>query len=480
MNLYQHTARELSRMLREKECSAREILQSVFDRIDACDEKVGAYLTLDREGALAAAGRVDEKIAAGEEPGPLAGIPVAVKDNICTKGLLTTCASRMLYNFVPPYNATVMEKLETAGCVVPGKVNMDEFAMGSSCETSYFKKTHNPHDLDRVPGGSSGGSAAAVAAGEAVLSLGSDTGGSIRQPASCCGVIGLKPTYGRVSRYGLVAFASSLDQIGPLARDVRGCAAVYQEIAGHDPRDATSSPAPVEDCLQDLEKGAAGLRAALPREALELAGPDARRCTLEAARALEQLGARVEEISLPFWKDMLPAYYVLSSAEASSNLARYDGVRYGRRAQGAGSWQELMRRSRSEGFGREVKRRILLGTFVLTKERFEAYYARAQRVRQAAAAGLAGALGRCGLLLTPTSPEGPWQRGRSLPPASAYQADLFTVPASMAGLPALSLPFGTDGEGLPVGVQLIGRAFEEKLLLQAAFALEEAGKGAGL
>lgn len=468
----------LSRALKTRAVSAREAALACLREVERREPGLHAFLTVTEEEALAQADWVDARRAAGEPLSPLAGIPFGLKDNICTRGIRTTCASRMLESFVPPYSAAAAERLSQS--VLLGKLNMDEFGMGNSTQCSAFGGTANPWDETRVPGGSSGGAAAAVAAGEVLFALGSDTGGSVRQPAAFCGVTGLKPTYGRVSRYGLVAFASSLDQIGPLARDVRGCAAVYQEIAGHDPRDATSSPAPVEDCLQDLEKGAAGLRAALPREALELAGPDARRCTLEAARALEQMGARVEEISLPFWKDMLPAYYVLSSAEASSNLARYDGVRYGRRAQGAGSWQELMRRSRSEGFGREVKRRILLGAFVLTKERFEAYYARAQRVRQAAAAGLAGVLGRCDLLLTPTSPEGPWQRGRSLPPASAYQADLFTVPASMAGLPALSLPFGTDREGLPVGVQLIGRAFEEKLLLQAAFALEEAGKGAGL
>ena len=473
MNLYQHTARELSRMLREKECSAREILQSVFDRIDACDEKVGAYLTLDREGALAAAGRVDEKIAAGEEPGPLAGIPVAVKDNICTKGLLTTCASRMLYNFVPPYNATVMEKLETAGCVVPGKVNMDEFAMGSSCETSYFKKTHNPHDLDRVPGGSSGGSAAAVAAGEAVLSLGSDTGGSIRQPASCCGVIGLKPTYGSVSRYGLVAFASSLDQIGPMGRCVEDVAALYSAICGRDPMDATTACREYPDFAALLKGDVKGLRIGIPKEYF---GPgvdeDVKNQVHQALGELEAAGASLVELSLPSTDYALSAYYIISSAEASSNLARFDGVKYGYRAESFDGLTDMYEKTRSQGFGDEVKRRIMLGTFVLSSGYYDAYYNKAKLFQKALRNEFSQAFQSCDIIATPTAPGIAFRLGENIgDPLKMYASDVCTVAVNIAGLPGLSVPCGTS-QGMPVGLQFIGPRFSEERLFDAAYAFQ--------
>ena len=473
MELYQYTGKELGQKLRAGECSARELLQSVFERIDACEEKVGAYLTLDREGAMAAAGKVDEALAAGEELPPLAGIPVAVKDNICTKGVLTTCASRMLYNFVPPYDATVVERLRAAGCVMPGKVNMDEFAMGSSCETSYFKKTHNPHDLDRVPGGSSGGSAAAVAAGEAVLSLGSDTGGSIRQPAACCGVIGLKPTYGSVSRYGLVAFASSLDQIGPMGRCVEDVAALYGAICGRDPMDATTARRGYPDFSAALKGEVKGLRVGIPREYF---GPGVdegvKERVWEAIRELEAAGAILVEVSLPGTDYALSAYYIISSAEASSNLARFDGVKYGFRAESFDGLTDMYEKTRSQGFGDEVKRRIMLGTFVLSSGYYDAYYNKAKRFQKAMREEFAQAFRSCDILATPTAPTVAFRLGENIgDPLKMYASDLCTVAVNIAGLPAVTLPCGLS-QGMPVGLQFIGPRFSEERLLDAAYAFQ--------
>ena len=473
MSLYRHTAKELHEKLLKKECSAAEIAQSVFARIDACEERVGAYVTLEREGAMAAAQAVDQKIAAGEEIGPLAGIPVAVKDNICTEGVLTTCSSRMLYNFKPPYNATAVEKLRGAGYVMTGKANMDEFAMGSSCETSYFKKTANPHDLARVPGGSSGGSAAAVAAGEAVLALGSDTGGSIRQPASLCGVIGLKPTYGSVSRYGLVAFASSLDQIGPFGRCVEDVAALYSVICGKDPMDATTARRDYPDFAAGLKGDVKGLRIGIPKEYF---GPgvdaEVKESVHTALAELEKAGAVLKELSLPGTDYALSAYYIISSAEASSNLARFDGVKYGYRAPEYDGLIDMYEKTRSQGFGDEVKRRIMLGTFVLSSGYYDAYYNKAKLFQKALRAEFAAAFEDCDLIATPTSPTVAFRLGENFgDPLKMYAADVCTIAVNIAGLPGLSMPCGIS-EGLPVGMQLIGPRFSEQRLFDAAYAFQ--------
>ena len=466
------SAGALARALRSRELSAREAALACLSRIEEREGTLRAFLTVTREEALAAAQRVDDRLAAGEELPPLAGIPMAVKDNLCTKGVRTTCGSRMLEHFVSPYDATAVARLREAGSVLLGKTNLDEFAMGCDTGTSAFGPTANSVDPSRVPGGSSGGSAAAVAAGEAFFALGSDTGGSVRQPAALCGVVGLRPTYGRLSRYGLTGFAPSLDQIGLLTRTVEDCAVLLETVAGFDPHDATSARPSPDGLARAVGEGVRGLSVALVRESEEEASPGVRRELLRAVRCLESHGARVDELSLPFLRDMLPAYHILSAAEASSNLARFDGVRYGFRAPDAENWQELIRESRSRGFGLEVKRRILLGTFVLTKERYEECYGRASHIRAATSAALREALERFDLLLLPASPEIAWKRGEKRDPISLYRSDLFTVPASIAGLPAVSVPFGTE-KGLPVGMQFVGRAFGEDMLLRAARVLEE-------
>lgn len=466
------SAGALARALRRRELSAREAALACLSRIEEREGTLRAFLTVTREEALAAAQRVDDRLAAGEELPPLSGIPMAVKDNLCTKGVRTTCGSRMLEHFVSPYDATAVARLREVGSVLLGKTNLDEFAMGCDTGTSAFGPTANPVDPSRVPGGSSGGSAAAVAAGEAFFALGSDTGGSVRQPAALCGVVGLRPTYGRISRYGLTGFAPSLDQIGLLTRTVEDCAVLLETVAGFDPHDATSARLSPDGLARAVGEGVRGLSVALVRESEEEASPGVRRELLRAVRCLESHGARVDELSLPFLRDMLPAYHILSAAEASSNLARFDGVRYGFRAPDAENWQELICESRSRGFGLEVKRRILLGTFVLTKERYEECYGRASRIRAATSAALREALERFDLLLLPASPEIAWKRGEKRDPISLYRSDLFTVPASIAGLPAVSVPFGTE-KGLPVGMQFVGRAFGEDMLLRAARVLEE-------
>jgi aspartyl-tRNA(Asn)/glutamyl-tRNA(Gln) amidotransferase subunit A len=472
--LWYKPAHELHRMLVRKEISATELANAYLDRLDQVEGKVRAFITFTRELALEQARAVDEKIAQGEAIPPLAGIPMALKDNLCTRGLRTTCASRMLAEWRPPYSATVVERLERQGMVLVGKTNMDEFAMGSSTENSAFFPTRNPWDLERVPGGSSGGSAAAVAASEAVYALGSDTGGSIRQPASFCGVVGLKPTYGRVSRYGLVAFASSLDQIGPLTRDITDCALVLGAIAGHDPRDSTSAPVPVPDYLASLEPdNLKGLRIGLPREYFSQGlDPEVEGVIRRTLRQLEELGAAVEETSLPHTPYALPAYYILAPAEASSNLARYDGVQYGFRSE-ASDLLEMYGRTRRLGFGPEVKRRIMLGTYALSAGYYDAYYLKALKVRRLIKEDFDRAFATYHVLATPTSPTVAFRLGEKITdPLAMYLSDLYTIPVNMAGLPGLSVPCGLSS-GLPVGLQLIGPPFSEPVLLRVGYAVEK-------
>ncbi|MDI6631227.1 MAG: Asp-tRNA(Asn)/Glu-tRNA(Gln) amidotransferase subunit GatA [Bacillota bacterium] len=472
-------AHELGRLLREKKVSAVELAGAVYSRIDAVESRVKAYLLTLKEEALNQARAVDAALASGEELLPLAGIPLAVKDNICLRGVETTCASKILKGFIPPYDATVIERLKEQRVVFTGKTNMDEFAMGSSTENSGFYPTANPWDLERVPGGSSGGSAAAVAAGEAVLALGSDTGGSIRQPASFCGVVGLKPTYGLVSRYGLVAFASSLDQIGPITRDVRDCALLLNAIAGHDPRDSTSAPQEVPDYTEFLVPDVRGFRIGIPREYVgEGIAPEVRAVLNRVVELLEGMGAEVEETSLPHVRYSLPAYYLIAPAEASSNLARYDGVRYGLRVP-AEDVVTMYKRTRSQGFGAEVKRRIMLGTYALSAGYYDAYYLKALKVRTLIRRDFDEAFKRFDLILSPTAPTPAFKIGEKVAdPLAMYLSDIFTLAVNLAGVPAISVPGGFAGH-LPVGVQFIGPPFAEGQLFRAAYALEqEAGLAA--
>lgn len=476
--LMNKTAAQLSEMLAQKQTSAVELTQAALDKTAAADKKVGAYITVAGEQALAAAKAIDERRAAGEELPALAGVPVAIKDNICTKGLLTTCASKMLSNFVPPYQATVIEKLTAQGAVIIGKCNMDEFAMGSSCENSAMKITHNPHNLEHVPGGSSGGSAAVVAAGEVPLSLGSDTGGSIRQPASFCGVVGLKPTYGAVSRFGLIAFASSLDQIGPFARTVEDAAMLMDAVTGHDPlHDSTSVKTPFEGSLRaNLNPDMQGLRIGLPKEYFGAGISDeVRQSVLAAADTYKSLGAEVFEISLPLVEYALPIYYILSSAEASSNLARFDGVKYGFRAEGCEDLLDIYVKSRSQGFGQEVQRRIMLGTYVLSSGYYDAYYKKARAAQRKVRAEFAEAFEKCDVILTPVAPTTAYPIGsRTTNPLEMYAGDICTVSINIAGLPALVQPCGFDSGKLPIGMQLIGPRFGEQTLMNAGLAFEQA------
>ncbi len=474
MELYYLTAHELHDLLVKKEISAEEICRAVFDRIDAVEDKIKAYVTLTRDRAFARAREIDRKIAAGEEVPPLAGIPVAIKDNMCTRGVRTTCSSKILYNFVPPYNATVVEKLEAAGTVMVGKTNMDEFAMGSSTENSGFFVTANPWDLERVPGGSSGGSAAAVAAGEAITALGSDTGGSIRQPAAFCGVVGLKPTYGAVSRYGLVAFASSLDQIGPFTRDVTDCALMLNAICGHDPLDSTSAPRDIPDFTSCLRDDVKGLKIGVPREYMgEGIDPAVKEIIGQAIELLASLGAEIEETTLPHSRYALPTYYLIAPAEASSNLARYDGVRYGYRAEDARDVVDMFMKTRSQGFGPEVKRRIMLGTYALSAGYYDAYYLKALKVRTLIKQDFDRAFEKFDVLLAPTAPSPAFKRGEKTgDPLQMYMSDICTLAVNLAGIPGISIPAGFV-DGLPVGLQLIGRPFGEGTLLRVAYTFEQ-------
>lgn len=473
MELYEKSAHELSEMLSKRECSSEEITLSVLDRAEATESQVGAYLTICREEALKKARELDERLTK-QARHPLAGIPIGIKDNISTKGLLTTCASKMLYNYVPPFDAFVMERVNGADMIVTGKLNMDEFAMGSSTENSHFKKTHNPHNLDCVPGGSSGGSAAAVAAGSAVVSLGSDTGGSIRMPASYCGVVGLKPTYGSVSRYGLVAFASSLDQIGPLARNVTDCAMLYSLICGHDGMDATSADREYSDFTKALNSDIKGLKIGIPAEYFgEGVDESVKTAVMAQVKELEKQGAEIVEISLPSTKYALNAYYIISSAEASSNLARFDGVKYGYRTESYDSLIDMYEKTRSEGFGDEVKRRIMLGTFVLSSGFFDAYYKKAKLVALDIVKEFNAAFEKCDVIATPATPSTAFKLGENMgDPTKMYAADICTVTVNIAGLPAVSVPCGKVA-GMPVGLQFIGRKFSEQTLLNAAFAVEK-------
>jgi len=459
--------------------SARELLELHLNRINTVEGQVHAFLEVTRERALADAQRIDEARAAGEALPPLAGIPLAIKDNLCTRGIATTCSSRMLEGFIPPYESTVTERLWGAGAVLLGKTNLDEFAMGSSTETSYFGPSRNPWNPEKVPGGSSGGSAAAVAAGECVASLGSDTGGSIRQPAAFCGVVGLKPTYGRVSRYGLVAFASSLDQVGPFTTSVADAAEILQVIAGADPRDSTCLTAPVPDYLATLEQPLSGVRVGLVRECFEAEGLDGqvKASVLAAAAQLEALGCELVDVSCPRFNDGIATYYVIAPSEASANLARYDGVKYGHRAADAASLAEMTSRSRAEGFGDEVQRRILIGTYALSAGYVDAYYKKAQQVRTLIRRDFDRAFETVDVLLTPTSPTTAFGFGaHSEDPLAMYLADLLTIPANMAGLPAISVPCGFDDAGLPIGLQLITGVLEEQRLLQVAHQFEQAAR----
>ncbi|MFI3312733.1 MAG: Asp-tRNA(Asn)/Glu-tRNA(Gln) amidotransferase subunit GatA, partial [Eubacteriales bacterium] len=467
MNITQYTVAQLQTMLRSKELSATELATAYLNQ---SDEKVGAYLRKTPEIAMNTAKAVDEKIAKGEEIASLAGIPAGIKDNICTRGTTTTCASKMLADFVPPFDATVMNKLNAEQFSMIGKLNMDEFAMGSTTENSYFQVTHNPRNLDYVPGGSSGGSAAAVAANLAAFTLGSDTGGSIRQPAAFCGVVGMKPTYGSVSRNGLIAFASSLDQIGPVTKTVEDSAIVLNAICGHDAKDSTSVSRTYTDFTAELNSGVKGMKIALPKEYFgEGISQEVRDAVMAAAKQYEALGATVEEVSIPAVELALSAYYVISSAEASSNLARFDGVRYGYRAPEFEDMLDLYKNSRSQGFGPEVKRRIMLGTFALSSGYYDAYYKKALQVRTLIIEGFNKVFAEYDAILSPVAPTAAYKIGeKTETPLEMYMGDICTVPVNIAGLPALSLPCGETKDGLPIGMQLIGKVFSEATLYRVA------------
>ncbi len=470
------TALGIAAAVRAGERSARDAVDGALAAIEAGDGEIHAFNVVTADVARAAADAVDQRVAAGQDPGPLAGVPVALKDNLCTRGIATTCSSRILEGWQPPYDATVVQRLAAAGAVAVGKTNLDEFAMGSSTENSAFGATRNPHDTSRVPGGSSGGSAAAVAAGFTPLALGSDTGGSIRQPAALCGVIGFKPTYGLVSRYGLVAFASSLDQIGPFAATVADAAALFEAIAGHDPLDATSIPEPVPAVSAHLHDGIDGLRVGVITELLDAEGiaPDVSARTRQAADALSAAGAKVDDVSVPAVLYGLSAYYLIAPAEASSNLARFDGVRYGLRVD-APTTNEMMIATRTQGFGAEVKRRIMLGTYALSAGYYDAYYGKAQRVRTLIAQEFADAYQRFDVLLSPTSPTTAFPLGdKTADPLTMYLNDVCTIPSNLAGHPAISVPFGAGDDGLPVGVQVLAPSLAEVDLFRVAAALEEA------
>jgi aspartyl-tRNA(Asn)/glutamyl-tRNA(Gln) amidotransferase subunit A len=465
---------ELTDAYRRGELTPTAVAESYLARIAARDERVGAYLTVVREQALAAASESDRRWRAGAALGPLDGAPLALKDVLCTRGVRTTCGSKILEKFVPPYDATVVERLRAAGVVVLGKTNLDEFAMGSSTEHSAFYPTRNPWDLSRVPGGSSGGSAAAVAGGLAAGAFGTDTGGSIRQPAAFCGVVGMKPTYGRVSRYGLIALASSLDQIGPFAQDVEDTALLLGAIAGHDRRDSTSIAAPVPDYTAELPKGIEGLTLGLPDEYfIDGMDPEVERAVRAAIEVLRGLGARIERVSLPTTRHSLAAYYIILPAEASSNLARYDGVKYGLRVAGR-DLVDMESRTRAAGFGAEVKRRIMLGTYALSAGYYDAYYGKAQSVRTLVRREFAAAFARVDLIVAPTTPNVAFKHGEKEDPLSMYLNDVFTIPGNLSGIPGVSVPCGFSGAGLPIGLQILGRPLDEARVLRAAYAYEKA------
>lgn len=475
MELYSLTVSEIARKIKEKEITIKEVLDSVYNRIENVEEKVSAYVTLTKEQAYNRATKLQERLDNGEDIGIMGGVPIAIKDNICTNGIKTTCSSKMLENFVPFYDATVIEKLENAGAIIIGKTNMDEFAMGSSTENSAIKKTKNPWDLERVPGGSSGGSAAAVACDIAPCALGTDTGGSIRQPASFCNVVGLKPTYGLVSRYGVVAYASSLDQVGPLTKSVEDAAILLNVIAGKDEKDTTSADIPKKDYLKSIKDDIKGKKIGVPTEFIsDGINPDVKKAYEENLNTLKELGAEIIEIKLDYAKYSLPTYYIIATAEASSNLGRYDGIRYGHRAKDFSSLDELYVKSRTEGFGDEVKRRIMLGTYVLSSGYYDAYYKRGQKVRTLIIDDFKKAFEKCDVIAIPTTPNTSFKFGeKTSNPLEMYLEDIYTVPVNIAGLPGISVPGGFDKNGMPIGMQFISKAFDEENLLQVAYTFEK-------
>ena len=474
MNLSELTLHEAGQRLRAREISSRELTEAVFQRISDTEGKLHSYITLCHQTALEQAMKADERINKEDHLHPLLGIPIAVKDNFLTQGIKTTCASRILGEFIPPYDSNTATKIREAGAIITGKTNLDEFAMGSSAENSAFFPTRNPWDTSRVPGGSSGGSAAAVAADQCIAAVGTDTGGSIRQPAAFCGIVGLKPTYGRVSRYGIVAFASSMDQVGPMTKDVRDCALMLAAIAGYDPRDSTSVNQSVPTYIDELNADVKGLRLGIPKEYF-VSGmqPEVQQGVRDAVRQLERNGAVLQEISLPHTEYAVAVYYIIATAEASSNLARYDGMRYGYRAPGNDLTDTYML-SREQGFGPEVKRRIMLGTYVLSAGYYEAYYLKAQKVRALIKKDFDEAFNTCDAIITPTVPTTAFKIGeKTQDPLQMYLSDIYTISVNLAGVPALSLPCGFDSHGLPIGMQIVGKRFDESTVLNIAFAFEQ-------
>ena len=476
MSILDMTAVELAAAIKNKEVTVKEATEAVLDQIEKSESTYHCYVTVDKEGALRKAEEVQKKIDAGELTGPLAGVPVAIKDNMCTEGLLTTCSSKILGNFVPTFCSEAVLNLQKAGAVIMGKTNMDEFAMGSTTETSAFGETKNPWNPEHVPGGSSGGSAAAVAARECFYALGSDTGGSIRQPASFCGVVGLKPTYGTVSRYGLIAYGSSLDQIGPLCKDVTDCATIMEVIASHDLKDSTSVERDDTDFTSALVDDVKGMKIGIPRDYFgEGLDPEVKAAVLKAAEVLKEKGAIVEEFDLSLVEYAIPTYYTIAAAEASSNLERFDGIKYGYRTEEYNGLHNMYKKSRSEGFGPEVKRRIMLGSFVLSSGYYDAYYLKALRVKALIKKAFDEAFAKYDVILGPVAPTTAPKLGESLSdPIKMYLGDIYTISINLAGLPGLSMPCGTDSKGLPIGVQLIGDCFKEKNLIRAAFTYEKA------
>ncbi len=473
MELYKLTIHELHEKIKNREITAKDIASDVFKRIDTVEDKVKAYLSFVRDEAFKQAEDADKEIKAGKAK-PLTGIPIAIKDNICIDGVKTTCASKMLENFIPPYDATVITKLKANGYILTGKTNMDEFAMGSSTENSAFGATRNPYDLERVPGGSSGGSAAAVSADECIAALGSDTGGSIRQPAALCGVVGMKPTYGRVSRYGLVAFASSLDQIGPITKDVTDCAIMMNAISGHDKHDSTSANVPLPDFTKSLIKDIKGLKIGIPDEYfIEGIDPEIEKSVMDAVKLLEGLGAKSERIKLPHTGYAIATYYILATSEASSNLARYDGVKYGFRVKGK-DLIDMYMETRAKGFGSEVKRRIMLGTYALSAGYYEAFYKKGQQVRTLIKRDFDEAFKKVDVIITPTSPTPAFKIGeKTADPLQMYLSDIFTISVNLAGFPAASIPCGFAKGNLPIGLQIISKPFDEETIIRAAYTFEQ-------
>ncbi len=475
MDFKDMTAVELSKEIKAGNITVKEAVESVFEVIENKEASIHAYVTLDKENALKKAEEIQKKIDAKELTGPLAGVPVAIKDNMCTKGMLTTCSSKILSNFVPTFSSFAVEKLEEAGCVILGKTNMDEFAMGSTTETSYYGVTKNPVNTEHVPGGSSGGSAAAVAAGECLFALGSDTGGSIRQPASYCGVVGMKPTYGTVSRYGLIAYGSSLDQIGPLCKDVTDCAAILETISGHDKQDSTSVERNDTDFMSALTTDVAGMKIGIPRDYFgDGLQSEVKEAIMAAARKLEAQGAIIEEFDLGLVEYAIPTYYTIAAAEASSNLERFDGIKYGFRTAEDEGLHKMYKKTRSEGFGDEVKRRIMLGSFVLSSGYYDAYYLKALKVKALIKKAFDDAFSKYDAILGPVAPTTAPKLGESLSnPIQMYLSDIYTISVNLAGLPGISVPCGFDSKGLPIGLQLIGNQFEEKKLLKLAYTFEQ-------